>query len=132
MDTTTGQVISVEVRIWTTTDGEDVLVARLLERFMVRGRTGSADLPDPAPLAKHAKEATRARLDRFTVTAPTHMGAFAAVSGDHNPLHTDVAGSTARGLRRPDRARHVALGRRPARGRLGAAPPSTRAPSAAG
>ena len=63
-------MISVEVRIWTTTDGEDVHVARLLERFMVRGRTGSAELAAPAPLAKQAKEATRARLDRFTVTAP--------------------------------------------------------------
>ncbi len=100
-DTTTGQVISVEVRIWTTTDGEDVLVARLLERFMVRGRTGSAELAAPAPLAKAAKEATRARLDRFTVTAPTHMGAFAAVSGDHNPLHTDHAAARLAGFDAP-------------------------------
>ena len=101
VDTTTGQVISVEVRIWTTTDGEDVLVARLRERFMVRGRTGSAELAAPAPLAKPAKEATRARLDRFTVTAPTHMGAFAAVSGDHNPLHTDLAAARLAGFDAP-------------------------------
>ncbi len=101
VDTTNGQVISVEVRIWTTTDGEDVLVARLLERFMVRGRTGSAELAAPAPLAKPAKEATRARLDRFTVTAPTHMGAFAAVSGDHNPLHTDLAAARLAGFDAP-------------------------------
>ena len=78
-----------------------MLVARLLERFMVRGRTGSAELPDPAPLAKQAQEATRARLDRFTVTAPHHMAAFAAVSGDHNPLHTDVPAARLAGFDGP-------------------------------
>ena len=77
------------------------LVARLLERFMVRGRTGAAELPDPAPLAKQAQEATRARLDRFTVTAPHHMAAFAAVSGDHNPLHTDVPAARLAGFDGP-------------------------------
>ena len=107
-DTTAGQVISVEVRIWSRVPEEGpqgpsrrALVARLLERFMVRGRTGSADLRAPAPLAKQAKDSTRARLDRFTVTAPTHMGAFAAVSGDHNPLHTDVAAARLAGFDAP-------------------------------
>ncbi len=97
MDTTAGQVISVEVRI----TADDHNVARLFERFMVRGRTGAAELPDPAPLAKQAKDATRARLDRFTVTAPQHMAAFAAVSGDHNPLHTDVAAARLAGFDGP-------------------------------
>ena len=100
MDTTAGQVISVEVRI-SFSDAGDQNVARLFERFMVRGRTGAADLPDPAPLAKEAQEATRARLDRFTVTAPQHMAAFAAVSGDHNPLHTDVPAARLAGFDGP-------------------------------
>ncbi len=40
-------------------------------------------------------------MDRFTVTAPHHMAAFAAVSGDHNPLHTDVAAARLAGFDAP-------------------------------
>jgi fatty acid synthase len=127
-DTTNGQVISVEVRIWTSSDDGDNVVARLLERFMVRGRTGAAELRAPAPLAKQAKDATRARLDRFTVTAPTHMDAFAAVSGDHNPLHTDLAAARLAGFDAP-----IAHGMwLSAVAQRRCAPPSTPARSAAG
>ena len=35
------------------------------------------------------------------MTAPHHMGAFAAVSGDHNPLHTDVAAARLAGFDGP-------------------------------
>ena len=86
---------------------------------MVRGRVGEDELSAPAPLAPEAEEKPRARLDRFTVTAPHHMGAFAAVSGDHNPLHTDVPAARLAGLRGPDRARHVALRSGAARCRIG-------------
>ena len=99
---------------------------------MVRGRVGAADLAAPTSVAPDAEEKPRARLDRFTVTAPHHMAAFAAVSGDHNPLHTDVAAARLAGFDAPDRARHVALGRGAARCRLRAAPRTTRARSAAG
>ncbi len=95
--TTAGQVIAVDVRI---TSGE-TLVATLHERFMVRGRVGEADLSAPAPLAPAAEEKPRARLDRFTVAAPQHMGAFASVSGDHNPLHTDVPAARMAGFDGP-------------------------------
>ena len=59
------------------------------------------ELAAPAPLATDAEEKPRARLDRFTVTAPHHMGAFAAVSGDHNPLHTDVPAARLAGFDGP-------------------------------
>ena len=35
------------------------------------------------------------------MTAPQHMAAFAAVSGDHNPLHTDVAAARLAGFDGP-------------------------------
>ena len=90
-------MIAVDVRIST---GEE-LVATLHERFMVRGRVGADELSAPASLAPDAEEKPRARLDRFTVTAPHHMGAFAAVSGDHNPLHTDVPAARLAGFEGP-------------------------------
>ena len=96
-DTTAGQVITVDVRI----SQADELLATLVERFMVRGRAGSAELVAPASVAPDAEEKPRARMDRFTVTAPHHMGAFAAVSGDHNPLHTDVAAARLAGFDGP-------------------------------
>lgn len=100
--TTAGRVISVEVRISTALEGrEDETVATLHERFMVRGRVGTEELTAPEALAPDAEEKPRARLDRFTVTAPDHMGAFAAVSGDHNPLHTDVAAARLAGFDGP-------------------------------
>ncbi len=99
-ETTAGQVISVDVRISTGSQGETTL-ATLHERFMVRGRVGSEDLAAPQSLAPEAESKPRARLDRFTVTAPHHMGAFAAVSGDHNPLHTDLGAARLAGFDGP-------------------------------
>jgi fatty acid synthase len=96
-DTTAGQVIGVEVAI----SANGTAVATLRERFMVRGRVGDAELAAPAPLAPAAEDKPRARLDRFKVTAPHHMGAFAAVSGDHNPLHTDLAAARLAGFDAP-------------------------------
>ncbi|MCW2760621.1 MAG: putative fatty acid synthase, partial [Marmoricola sp.] len=96
-DTTAGHVIAVEVTI---SSGE-TLVATLHERFMVRGRVGAEELAAPSSLAPAAEEKPRARMDRFTVTAPHHMGAFAAVSGDHNPLHTDLAAARLAGFDGP-------------------------------
>ena len=97
VDTTAGQVITVDVRVC---EGEELL-ATLQERFMVRGRTGTASLAAPASVVADAEEKPRARLDRFTVTAPHHMGSFAAVSGDHNPLHTDLAAARLAGFDGP-------------------------------
>ena len=96
-DTTAGHVITVEVAI----DSGETSLATLTERFMVRGRVGSEDLVAPTSLAPDATDKPRAKLDRFQVTAPHHMGAFAAVSGDHNPLHTDVPAARLAGFEGP-------------------------------
>ncbi|ROR89901.1 type I polyketide synthase [Nocardioides aurantiacus] len=97
VDATAGRVVTVDVVV---RDGATE-VATLTERFMVRGRTGSASLAAPESVVEHAEEKPRARLDRFTVTAPHFMGAFAAVSGDHNPLHTDVPAARLAGFDGP-------------------------------
>lgn len=97
VDATAGRVVTVEVAV---TAGEQTL-ATLTERFMVRGRTGSAELTAPEGVAAGAEDKPRARLDRFTVTAPFFMGAFASVSGDHNPLHTDVPAARLAGFDGP-------------------------------
>ncbi|MEO7942392.1 MAG: fatty acid synthase subunit beta domain-containing protein, partial [Marmoricola sp.] len=96
-ETTAGQVITVDVEV----HAGDTLLATLHERFMVRGRVGEDEFVAPTALAPAAQEKPRARMDRFTVTAPHHMGAFAAVSGDHNPLHTDVPAARLAGFDGP-------------------------------
>ena len=95
VDTVAGRVLTVEVDF--ATDGRTV--ANLIERFMIRGRIGSADFVAPEPLAK--TETPRSQLDRFTVTSPAFMGAFATVSGDHNPLHTSIAAAKMAGFQAP-------------------------------
>ena len=101
LETTAGRVISVDVRVSEGDAKDGQSLATLHERFMVRGRVGAADLVAPTSVAPDAEEKPRARLDRFTVTAPHHMAAFAAVSGDHNPLHTDVAAARLAGFDAP-------------------------------
>ena len=94
VETVAGRVLTVEVVF----AGDDE-VARLTERFMIRGRIGTADFEAPETLDK--AETPRSQLDRFTITSPAYMGAFAAVSGDHNPLHTSIAAARMAGFEAP-------------------------------
>ena len=110
--------------------------ATLVERFVIRGRTGTGELADPAgaggsrPTPSPTPRAAVAA--RSPIVAPHHMGAFAAVSGDHNPIHTvrtpppGSPGSTARSC--------TACGSPPWRSAppRPSAPRTTRARSAAG
>ena len=84
-------------------DGDEL--ATLEERFAIRGRTGAADLTDPpragGAITDNATETPRRRRRDVTVTAPTDMSAFAVVSGDHNPIHTDRAAALLAGLKSP-------------------------------
>ena len=97
--------------------------ATLVERFAIRGRTGKGELTDPpragGSVSADAVDTPRRRRRDVTIVAPTNMGAFAQVSGDHNPIHTSNGAALLAGLGTPDRARHVALGRRAARGGRG-------------
>ena len=81
------------------------MLATLEERFAIRGRTGAAELADPpragGAITDNATDTPRRRRRDVTVTAPTDMSAFAVVSGDHNPIHTDRAAALLAGLKSP-------------------------------
>ncbi len=99
-DTEFGRVVTVDVAL---TEG-DAVVATLVERFALRGRPGDAALETP-PVAGGATddvhETPRRRRARVSVHAPTDLRPFAAVSGDHNPIHTSLAAARIAGLGSP-------------------------------
>ena len=101
-DTEYGRVIPVKVTI---SDVDGNVLAELEERFAIRGRTGAAELSDPpragGAITDNATDTPRRRRRDVTVTAPTDMSAFAVVSGDHNPIHTDRAAALLAGLKSP-------------------------------
>src|SRR6201999_2818130 len=99
-DTEYGRVIPVSVTIF---DSAGTELAKLEERFAIRGRTGAAELAAPpragGAMTDNATDTPRRRRRDVTVTAPTDMSAFAVVSGDHNPIHTDRAAALLAGLK---------------------------------
>ncbi len=101
-DTEVGRVVPVNVTI---TDADGTELAKLEERFAIRGRTGALELTDPpragGAMTDNATDTPRRRRRDVTVTAPTNMSAFAVVSGDHNPIHTDRAAALLAGLESP-------------------------------
>ena len=102
VDTEVGRVVPVSVSI---RDESGTELAVLEERFAIRGRTGPAELSDPpkagGAITDNATDTPRRRRRDVTVTAPTDMSAFAVVSGDHNPIHTDRAAALLAGLKSP-------------------------------
>ncbi len=102
VDTEVGRVVPVSVTI---RDAEGTELARLEERFAIRGRTGAVELSDPpragGAITDNATDTPRRRRRDVTVAAPTDMSAFAVVSGDHNPIHTDRAAALLAGLKSP-------------------------------
>ncbi|MGU3501059.1 fatty acid synthase subunit beta domain-containing protein [Mycobacterium sp. C31M] len=102
VDTEVGRVVPVSVTI---SDAAGTELARLEERFAIRGRTGAAELEDPVraggAMTDNATDTPRRRRRDVTMTAPTDMSAFAVVSGDHNPIHTDRAAALLAGLKGP-------------------------------
>ena len=101
-DTEVGRVVPVVVTI-SSADGTEL--ATLTERFAIRGRTGALALTDPVQaggaITDNATDTPRRRRRDVTVEAPTDMSAFAVVSGDHNPIHTDRAAALLAGLKAP-------------------------------
>ncbi|HEV7422563.1 MAG TPA: fatty acid synthase subunit beta domain-containing protein, partial [Mycobacterium sp.] len=102
VDTEVGRVVPVSVTI---RDADGTELAQLEERFAIRGRTGAVELTDPpragGAITDNATDTPRRRRRDVTVTAPTDMSAFAVVSGDHNPIHTDRAAALLAGLKSP-------------------------------
>ena len=80
-------------------------IATLDERFAILGRTGAAELTDPAraggAVSENATDTPRRRRRDVRLTAPVDMRPFAVVSGDHNPIHTDRAAALLAGLESP-------------------------------
>ncbi|ORA52118.1 3-oxoacyl-ACP synthase [Mycolicibacterium chubuense] len=101
-DTEVGRVVPVTVTI---ADAEGAALATLEERFAIRGRTGPAELTDPpragGAITDNATDTPRRRRRDVVVAAPVDMSAFAVVSGDHNPIHTDRAAALLAGLKTP-------------------------------
>ncbi|CAN5270651.1 type I polyketide synthase [soil metagenome] len=94
-ETESGRVVEVQVEL--AAAGE--VFGRLVERFAIRGRVGTAELTAPAT-PQHIPTPRRTRA-RATITAPADMAAFAEVSGDHNPIHTSPAAAALAGLPEP-------------------------------
>ncbi|TSD93362.1 DUF1729 domain-containing protein [Skermania sp. ID1734] len=106
VDTDLGRVVEVEVTLGVMHgNGLEVLpVAKLAERFAIRGRTGNGTLADPPRAGgslRDPRDVTRRRRRQVTIAAPRNMGAFAQVSGDHNPIHTSPAAAALAGLDGP-------------------------------
>jgi fatty acid synthase len=102
-DTDMGRVVRVAVTL--TDSAHGTVIATLDERFAILGRTGAAELTDPAraggAVSENATETPRRRRRDVTLTAPVDMRPFAMVSGDHNPIHTDRAAALLAGLESP-------------------------------
>ncbi|MDL9944630.1 DUF1729 domain-containing protein [Gordonia sp. ABSL11-1] len=99
-DTEVGRVVEVRVEL----AGPEGAIATMQERFAIRGRLGAEQLSDPARAGGAAtgeQSATRKLIRSATVTAPSRMNGFAAVSGDRNPIHTDTTAARLAGLGDP-------------------------------
>ncbi|OBK95179.1 3-oxoacyl-ACP synthase [Mycobacterium asiaticum] len=101
-DTDMGRVVPVLV---TVTGSDGATIATMQERFAILGRTGPAELADPAraggAVSENATDTPRRRRRDVTIGAPVDMRPFAVVSGDHNPIHTDKAAALLAGLESP-------------------------------
>ena len=105
VDTDIGRVVPVSVKITSGEGSVAEVVATLSERFAILGRTGTAELNEPAraggAVSENATDTPRRRRRDVTLTAPVDMRPFAEVSGDHNPIHTDRAAALLAGLESP-------------------------------
>ncbi|MFD6393166.1 fatty acid synthase subunit beta domain-containing protein [Nocardia sp. NPDC060259] len=107
VDTDMGRVVEVAVTVGLILDQglEAAPLARLVERFAIRGRNGAGELTDPpraaGAVSDDATDTPRRRRRDVTMAAPRAMHAFAAVSGDHNPIHTSDAAAKLAGLGSP-------------------------------
>jgi len=100
-DTGFGRVVTVDVEV--AADGSPLATMR--ERFAIRGRTGAGELADPpragGALGDDVRDTPRRSRATLTLPAPGDLRAFAAVTGDHNPIHTSVAAARLAGLGDP-------------------------------
>ncbi len=98
-DTPEGRVLEVPAVMRHRHTGATIV--SFTERFLIRGRTGAATAPPAHDILGDVAPGTRTTLERLTFTAPTHLGAFASASGDHNPLHTEPVAARLSGFEGP-------------------------------
>ena len=97
-ESSAGRVVTIKTRV----TSADSVVIEFVDRFAMRGRVTTTDLPaDPAARGGHVGEVVdtpRSTLNKITVTAPENMTAFAIVSGDFNPIHTSTRAAKMSGM----------------------------------
>ncbi|AZA11986.1 type I polyketide synthase [Corynebacterium gerontici] len=93
-DTTIGRIVVIRAEL--SVDG--TVCAKLSERMAIRGRRGNAVARTNTSALPSVADAPRSFRSHAKVRAPRSMKAFAAVSGDHNPIHTSDTAATLAGL----------------------------------
>lgn len=101
-ESASGRVVTIHVEH---RSAQGTLLAVETERFAIRGRAYSDQMPVPAPdfggVEKEHEDTPRQVVRRVTVRAPHDMTAFARTSGDFNPIHTSYRGAAVSGLKAP-------------------------------
>ncbi|MDO4911772.1 MAG: DUF1729 domain-containing protein [Corynebacterium sp.] len=97
-DTDLGRVILVTATI----EAEGTSLARLTERFAIRGRAGQEPMPQAGEqLATTVTDTPRSFRTQTHLRAPENMRAFAITSGDRNPIHVSDVAARMAGLGAP-------------------------------
>lgn len=101
-ESASGRVVTIHVEH---RGADGTILIHEVERFAIRGRAYSSELPVPAAdfggLEVEHSDTPRRLLRRVVVTAPSDMTAFARTSGDFNPIHTSYRGAAVSGLPAP-------------------------------
>ncbi|MBN9643853.1 DUF1729 domain-containing protein [Corynebacterium sp. CCM 8862] len=102
-ESASGRIVTVDLVLTCAATG--TVVAKMIERFAIRGRVTTTEA---APLAPNfgntgaaITDTPRSFIRRATVTAPGDMTPFAMVSGDYNPIHTSTNAAKLVGLSAP-------------------------------
>ncbi|WP_425429732.1 fatty acid synthase subunit beta domain-containing protein [Corynebacterium sphenisci] len=101
-DTDIGRVVEVVAELAAVDGaGAETPLATLTERFAIRGRVGAGVARTGGGVPAERVDTPRAGRGTATVAAPASMAAFAAVTGDRNPIHVDPHAARLAGLAGP-------------------------------
>ncbi|WP_211080637.1 type I polyketide synthase [Arcanobacterium buesumense] len=98
-ESASGRIVTVDLEL--THEGKRI--ARLIERFAIRGRITTTTAPTPVAgfggQGRHITATPRSFVRRVNISAPTDMTPFAIASGDYNPIHTSQHAAALVGLK---------------------------------
>lgn len=94
-DTDMGRIVVVRATIM---DAQGNPVAKLSERFAIRGRTGRQTARTNTSVLPSVIDTPRSFRAFASVTAPEDMHSFAVVTGDRNPIHVSDQAAALAGL----------------------------------